>query len=148
MRSIALLLALFIVAPVFAEPLPPTWDEFCPQKYLNAQPGPDGEKLRNFALAGLFVPGVGLIAYFPLSNKADERDNTNYWAARRTAFERNLQLCDDVQEKAPCYMKVREMEQTKSHQDALVNATNDATAQTRQTNAQLRQINSTLQQGY
>lgn len=77
---------------------PPTWEEFCETGYENAKVHDDSGVLNV----------VNVI-------KA-ERVKQTYWAKRREAFERSLQICNTIthMDKSACYVNIRSSEKQKN----------------------------------
>ncbi len=95
----------------------PLWEDYCPNKYLNAKykPGKIG-KINNYSWSE-DVLAITLIGYPLALRKFDERQEYNYWTERRYTFKNNLKVClDNPGDKTLCFNRVAEIEQVKNLQ--------------------------------
>ena len=97
----------------------PKWEEFVPEKYLNA----------NYDVAEIefqqdkpliILSTISIVAapygYYRLIKGSVAKKN-NYWYKRRLAFENEVATCNNVKnkdERYACYMEIRKMEETKN----------------------------------
>lgn len=97
----------------------PSWSEFCPEQFVNAEyidiNVKQKHQWKDMLYCGLFGV-VGLLFCSSFQNK--EKINTNnYWVSRRNEFESELSLCDNPKtDKSLCYLQVRQLELTKNNQ--------------------------------
>ncbi len=90
---------------------PPSWEEFCPEKYINA------EYINKiyYKYMGLkeilyAISIVGIPANVKNYNKENEKLLNNHWVKRRINFENDIKNCNQLSNndsKVMCYMQVR-----------------------------------------
>ena len=102
-----LIILIFAIIPVFAEEIeqnkietivPPKWTDFCETGYENAVYKNKDD-------------------FFNIFNYVKtERTKTNYWAERRTSFEKYLKTCNALEgeAQAACYTELRKSENEKN----------------------------------
>ncbi len=100
----------------------PTWEEFCPPEYLNAQ----YKEILPYKIPKSENIGVAIRRFIcPFEIAADamlyvqKAEANNYWAMRRKAFEGEVKTCfADEKNALSCFMVVRQMEDNKNAQRA------------------------------
>jgi len=118
------------VSPLPSSDIEPKWSEFCPKEFCESLPEVPPVLKSKAALAGAIV----LMPVWPLTlpfvagrlRKINHANLANYWYDRRKDFEKELEICRSGQTDAPmCFLKVREMEDTKNAQLAQQNELKD-----------------------
>ncbi len=97
----------------------PRWEEFCPQKYLNAQH--IDAKLPSVYASFFMGLTIVLAPYgYYLCNKYEKAAENNYWVSRHQTFDDEIAACyKNKKTEQDCFAKVRENENAANLQKQL-----------------------------
>ena len=133
--SILILFSFFISPVATADPLAPTWNEFCPDKYTLPQDKynfeieqkawsvPDSLRRDLMYLSIINAPkawkeDMEIFKGFQKNKQIiAEAPMYHYWNNRKIEFDNEITTCQGAVDKSSCYMQVRQLETYKTVSD-------------------------------